>query len=722
MESNVEIFIENEEGNTFMFQIPKEITYAELKKLIESKGFTKLKRFYHIVFKGAVYEDANLNEIMKIEEGDRITIVNDRENEGGVFVKFHENVNLNEGDINNIRPLTGILRLILIKHISSYITDVSKFSPEIEKIIKELKKGMKLDKGAEKDIKTNLEETEGHNILAYSNYVSSVIKDDKIDFILKQLPPNKVIEIKKFWSILSIYQEFNKHFEDELYKALERSYIDFSLIALSIYEQTNRKNYIEGMEHCPNIEVRNLFHGTQIDPVSKIITGGFLYTRKAFYGMGIYFTDMLDYASFYAGGKDYESRRRNFKKILPVNETFSCVSAEVYYSKNKKKDIYDFSLHVPELDHFPTYQEIKANYEDKMVEKNGLHFARVEPNKGQVRKRQEIINDTKKGAFLGTEYVITEMDQILPLYGLTFKRNEYIVVWRDNHFKGQNKFSDYLKERQLFIYEYAKMNAYFIGSTEEALEIIKRKKYNKIILISNIGLDLGGKKFVEVARKMLGFNVPVLFFSANRNHFSWLKDFPNALYTSQDSFYKDYILNYNEKGLLNLKQKIESHYKIKLKFEKNFLEFPKFISQEKYSDLLFEEPSPNFKKVIIRDPQNNTIFCMDNNRKPYFNSDSKLEITKFAWYITLMGDEITLYSNESYLGADINSKKATGEEFMKTYENSYKFEKINNNEYLIYYKDKNNVLTVSGNDAVLQKENYNKKNQRFKFIEGIDSM
>ena len=112
---------------------------------------------------------------------------------------------------------------------------------------------------------------------------------------------------------------------------------------------------------------------------------------------------------------------------------------------------------------------------------------------------------------------------------------------------------------------------------------------------------------------------------------------------------------------------------------------------------------------------------MDNNRKPYFNTDSKLDITKFAWYITLMGDEITLYSNESYLGADINSKKATGEEFMKTYENSYKFEKINNNEYLIYYKDKNNVLTVSGNDAILQKENYNQNNQRFNLVENSDS-
>ena len=47
---------------------------------------------------------------------------------------------------------------------------------------------------------------------------------------------------------------------------------------------------------------------------------------------------------------------------------------------------------------------------------------------------------------------------------------------------------------------------------------------------------------------------------------------------------------------------------------------------------------------------------------------------------------------------------------------------MKNNEYLIYYKDKDNVLTVSGNDAILQKENYNQKNQRFKLIEGMDSL
>ena len=59
----------------------------------------------------------------------------------------------------------------------------------------------------------------------------------------------------------------------------------------------------------------------------------------------------------------------------------------------------------------------------------------------------------------------------------------------------------------------------------------------------------------------MGFNVVVLFFSQNQKHLSWLQNFPNALYTNDASFYKDYIMNYNAKGLLNLKAKIENFYK-----------------------------------------------------------------------------------------------------------------------------------------------------------------
>ena len=130
------------------------------------------------------------------------------------------------------------------------------------------------------------------------------------------------------------------------------------------------------------------------------------------------------------------------------------------------------------------------------------------------------------------------------------------------------------------------MSAYLEDSLEKALEIIKRKKYNKIILISNLGLDKAGKKFVEVARKILGFNVVVLFFSGNPAHFSWLQNFPNALYTNNGYFYKDFILNYNEKGLLDLKKRVENQYKIKLKFDKDFMKFPKFVNDAQYDNII----------------------------------------------------------------------------------------------------------------------------------------
>ena len=716
MEDYVNVYIENDIGKVVLVECPSKTNFIKLKELVKEKNITKSSYIY-IIIKGSTFDKSNKDEIIDLEEGDKIIIMNERNDEGGVYTEFHKNVNLNESDGKTI-PLTGILRLILIKHIASNI-DANKISSnEIKKIILELQKGIEMKDNPQKDIKTNLEQNDGNNILAYSKYACSVINDNIINDLLKLVSSNKKNDILKYWSVLSKYEPFNKLFEVELFKAIERSYFDYSLIGLSIYQQTNRKQFVETMHQTPNLVVKYLFHGTQIDPISKIITGGFLYTRKAFYGMGIYFSDMLDYVSFYAGGTNFANRRKNFGSILPVNETFSCVSAEVYYSQAKKKDVFDFSLWVKTLDHFPTYEELKRDYPDKMVEKGGVHFARVEPNQGRIRKKEEIIEDKKSGKFVGTEYVITEMEQILPLYGLTFKRNEYFVIWRDNHFKGDNDYSEFLKVRKLFIYEYAKMNAYFESSLERALEIIKRKRNNKIILISNIGLDLAGKKFVEVARKILGFNVMVLFFSANRNHLKWLKDFPNALYTSHEDFYKKYIMNYNKQGLLDLKKEVEARNKINLKFEGNFLEFPHFVNNEEYNKIRFDEKSEYFKRVTIRNVETDSILCMEKDRTVSFKRNQQLDISQYNWYVTLMDGEITLYSNESYLGANINTKEPTGEEFMKT----FKYEKIKANEYLIYYNDKNNVLTVSGNKAILQGESNNKKYQKFKMIEEIESI
>ena len=653
-------------------------------------------------------------KISTLKEGDIISKANTILDEKGVFAEFHKNPNLKEIDLNN-KSLSGILRLILIKYISSFITDINQInSNEIKKIISILKKGIKPTENPEIDIKTNLSENSGRDILSYSNYVCSIMTDEKIKTLLEIVGSKSKEEIINYWKILSLYEEFNQLFWIEVSNALKNSYFEYSLISLSMFEENNKKDFLKEKKNCKNLMAKYLFHGTLIDPISKILTKGFIYTRKAFYGLGVYFSDMLDYVAFYSGGKDYKSRRSYFGCTLPINETFSCVSSEVYYDKTKKKNIYDFSLMVNDLDHFPTYEEIKRDYPDKMVEKNGVHYARIEPEYGQVRNKEEIISDIKKGKFLGTEYVITEKEQILPLYGLTFKRNEYLIIWRDSHFKGANELDKFLEEQKLFIYEYAKMNAYFESSIEKALELIQRKKYNKIILISNIGLDLSGKRFVEIARKILGFNVMVLFYSKNKSHLSWLQNFPNVLFTDNSNFYQEYILNYNESGLLNLKKKIETYYNIKLIFDNNFLKFPKFINSDKFDNIIFGEQIQYFKKVVIKHSNTNSILCIDDKKNICLIEQDNVDINLNIWYVTIIENEITLFCNGYYLGINVDLKTITCKKYME----KFKFEIINNNNYLFYYDNKENILTIDENrNLIIEKEKSDRTNQKFKLIE-----
>ena len=75
------------------------------------------------------------------------------------------------------------------------------------------------------------------------------------------------------------------------------------------------------------------------------------------------------------------------------------------------------------------------------------------------------------------------------------------------------------------------MNLYI----QDTLNLARRRKYNKVILISNIPIHREGKYFAEEARKILGFNAVVLFHSFDENHLNeqWLKDFPNALFSNK---------------------------------------------------------------------------------------------------------------------------------------------------------------------------------------------
>ena len=167
-------------------------------------------------------------------------------------------------------------------------------------------------------------------------------------------------------------------------------------------KEEDEEKYKIKRDVCPNIEKRILYHGTQIDPISRILTDEFKYTRKAFYGMGIYFSDIIDYIAFYYGGTGLSNRRDNFGSIVPVNSNFSFIASEVFYDKNKFKQSKDMSLYVHELDHFPSYNELKTKYSDKMVKPNGIHFIRVN-DEGDALTERDFYDKKSKGEFLGNE-------------------------------------------------------------------------------------------------------------------------------------------------------------------------------------------------------------------------------------------------------------------------------------------------------------------------------
>ena len=107
---------------------------------------------------------------------------------------------------------------------------------------------------------------------------------------------------------------------------------------------------------------------------------------------------------------------------------------------------------------------------------------------------------------------------------------------------------------------------------------------------------------------------------------------------------------------------------------------------------------------------------MNSDMNPCFKSKVNLDVNLYFWYITIKDNEITLYSNGYYLGTNIEFKKIKRKKYMKI----FKYEKIKNNEYLIYYYDKKNVLTINNNDAILDEEKSDRKNQIFKLIEEIE--
>ena len=479
--------------------------------------------------------------------------------------------------------LKGLSKLCFLKEISSKLEleQLDKLPEKINFIISILKNredinskfinNNNMSEDIKKEIKEILKKIKGIDIVNFSKFLDEEINESHIQQMKELLNPHDLNEINDTKNRIGQYVEYIKLFEEEYEKSKRESIFEFSINSLIIMEREDLELFETERDKCPNRVDKILYHGTNEEPASCILTSFYKIGKCNQHGRGIYFTGLLDYCWFYGG----INNRKNVNKIPEIKpeESFIMIANSIYYDKKGFRHVYDHKYN-------PKKNEINFAYADAKL---------------------DTLKNLDKTKFYGTEYVIQEFTQICPFISAKLIRNEYCVIWRDNNFSPKSQwnnqfdeiFKNFLKQRKKYIEQMAKFNIYPCQSSEEALNLIKRKKYNKIILISNVGKNDEGIKFVFEARKIIGNNVIVLFSALMGKHIEKIKKIKNALFSNDASFFEKYLdcFSGDENGIknniMNLKTELEKHYNVKFNFNEQFLFYPKFKVSGKYSELTF---------------------------------------------------------------------------------------------------------------------------------------
>ena len=398
-------------------------------------------------------------------------------------------------------------------------------------------------------------------------------------------------------------ETINENTQKFLEEAFKESIFEYKVVGLVIVDNKEVKDtYEKEKKKCPNCQNKILLHATKINYSSKILTSNFRIGYDNWYGIGTYFADQFDYA------KGYYEYPRNFATIPRLGDSFNLVISEVFYDKTKLKQIYDFNYHVvldipeslknsgekpddskkeeEEEEYKKFFLSLCEKYKEYLVMKNGIHYIEVDAKNGNViNEKKEVLTDKgykkiSKEAFIGREYCITDNKQILPLYGITFKRIDFCVIWRDTNFK-DSFWAKSLEKNKKIINKMTGYNLYTEDNTKDALKLIWRKRFNKIILITNVGKNMEGKKFVDKVRKILGFNIMVLFFVSNSRHLDWIKNYPNSLFCEDEYTLTKYVCDFTEEGFNKIRENVKEFYGVELSKPNKAFEYPLF---EKYKD------------------------------------------------------------------------------------------------------------------------------------------
>ena len=404
------------------------------------------------------------------------------------------------------------------------------------------------------------------NLYNLSNYINNKIDSKCIKEIIGLLNNEEKKEICESSYRLAIYNEYIEQFNKEFEEAQKQSIFEFSIISFIVIEREDYKTFQKEREKLPNLEEKILFYRTNNIPNSNNIYDLFNLQSNT----NLYFTDSLDYGWF---NYNFEEINTNINRIPKLNETFNLIACYIYYNDEVKK----------------------VNNNNNLPNKNEMTLTYVGAELETIEDKQP-----NKKMFYGTEYKIRDLNQVCPLFSFKLKRNEYCIIWRDDNFAPNGVyFNDYDQKFKAFLDEMktqaGKYNLYPCKTTKDALSLVERKKYNKIILISNVGKNNEGKTFIERAREIINSDVIALFIAVRLTHLDWIQNFKNALFSNDPEFSKEYLDCFNYdcyeyeriNRIQNLIKKMESSYNVEFNFDDKFLDFPNYKKIGKYSDLSF---------------------------------------------------------------------------------------------------------------------------------------
>jgi len=198
-----------------------------------------------------------------------------------IFIKFIKNDQ--KSRYNCQKDLNGILKLCLLNEIAlkmedSYLDNLyktNKIPENVYYILKTLKKSLvnfKEGKDYGNTIKKILEKKDGCNIINFSNFVDEQISNELVKYVINFVSIKDLNDINDTKPRLGKYDQYMAFFEKEIIKALKQSVFEFSIVSLVILDRKDFDQFENERARCPNRVDKILYHGTQIQPISSILT------------------------------------------------------------------------------------------------------------------------------------------------------------------------------------------------------------------------------------------------------------------------------------------------------------------------------------------------------------------------------------------------------------------------------------------------------------------